>query len=188
MSDDRHMRIMVRKVDQEEADRIRMQITAFFLQWVMSIKEGMDPASWLNIGGPEAESFLEALAIGGAHPLLEHWQRTRKTLGNPPPALTEIHAILLAVALKRAGYGSMEQAREFAAQQMKRAGVFAKKPTAKTIENWQARQQALSPWDEQIVATALASCGVQAPHRLALFFVGLAHYVSNPTAVAPRDP
>jgi hypothetical protein len=194
MSDDRHMLIKVRKVDREEADRIRAQVTACFLQWVMSVKKRMDPATWLNVGGPEGESFVEALAIGGAHPLLEHWQATRKALGNPPPPLTEIRArrlaVLLAVALKRAGYGnrSMEDARRFAAQQMGRAGVFAKPPTAGAIAHWQERQQALSPWDEQLVATALASCGVEAPHRLAHFFVGLAHYASNPTAVAVRDP
>ena len=194
MSDDRHMLIKVRKVDREEADRIRARVTALFLQWVMSIKGRMDPATWRNIGGPEAESFLEALAIGRTHPLLDYWQATRKALGHPPPALTEIRArrfaILLAVALNRAGYadGSMEEARHFAAKQMGRAGVFAKPPTATAIKRWQQRQQALSPWDEQLIATALASCGVEAPHRLALFFVGLAHYASNPTAVVVRDP
>jgi hypothetical protein len=193
MSDDRHMRIMVRRVEREEADRISTGNAMIFLCWVLSLKGFFDPAKWLNVGGPDAESFLEALAIGGTHPLLEHWLRTRKALGHPPPTLSAIRArrltILLAVALKRAGhYDSIEEAREFAAKQMKRAGVFTKSLTGTTVRKWDERQQGFSPWDEQLLATALASCGVEAKHQLVHFFVGLAHYANNPTAHAVRDP
>jgi hypothetical protein len=74
-------------------------------------------------------------------------------------------------------------ARKFAARELEHAGVFTAAPSPRAIQHWQTEQPPpLNPADEQLLGTAIAVCGVHQPHRLARYFIGLAHLVHNPTA------
>ena len=166
MTDDRTLTIMVRKLDgKADADRTRANLVKFFLSWVVNeLKQHMDAAAQLNIGLPEVEAFLEALVSGGQHPALQEWEEHKG--GHPAPASHELRArrliILLAVALERAGW-QKGAAHRFAAREATRAHVFASATTHKAIEHWQERQPELTPADEQMLATAIASCGLDQP-------------------------
>jgi hypothetical protein len=187
----RPLQIAIRRgLDKEAVDRTREESVHHLLWWLLSnLKAKLDPAQQRNLGLPEIEAFFEALVSGGEHPALKGWE-SRKG-GHPPPAAHEWRArrliVLLSVALKRSGWNrSMEETREFAAKEATRAEVFAEVVTAKAIRKWEERQPALTPADEQLLATAIACCGVNAPHNLAKYFIGLAHFVHNPSAMVVR--
>jgi hypothetical protein len=131
----------------------------------------------------EFESFVVALLGGGSHPALEAWLTRRK--GAPPADIGALRSrrliMLMATALERAGMSAAE-ARRVAAKEATMAAIFpGEAVTAKAVEHWLERSPELTPADEQLIANAIASAGTAAKHRLALYFIGLAHFASNPS-------
>jgi hypothetical protein len=186
-----HFTVMVRKVDKDDSEMTRAKIVEQFLWWVViGLKKHTDAATWLNMGGPQVEAFIEALSTGGTHPFLRTWEERKAMAGRPPPPEHELRArrlvVLMCMALERAGLNK-RAARRFAAKELAHSGVFANAPSHKTIEHWQERQPPLTPADEQLVATGIACCGLKEHRRLAIYFIGLAHFAHNPTAVVVRE-
>jgi hypothetical protein len=182
--------IAVRSVDSDEAHALRADTVRLVLrEHVRGLKENLDPARWLNSGWAEVESFVEALCSGGMHPALIDWEADKDRAGHPAPSSRELYvrrlAVLMAIGLNRIGL-SGRNARRFAADELARAGVFDSAPTAKRIEHWQARYfPALDTGAELLLATGIATAG-RDPHKLALYFIGLSHVATNPTAVVVK--
>ena len=183
--------IYPRKFDKEQGDEVRgLRAAECFRRLLTAARAELDDVNWRHLGLNEAEAALEAWSSGGRHGFFETWERRRGEFGRnrPAPGLTELRArrivVLMCVALERAGGFSRRQARKFAAKELASKGVFERAPSHRAIEHWQLEQSArLTPQEEQFVATGIASCGARQPHRLAMYFIGLAHLVSNP---APR--
>jgi hypothetical protein len=188
---DRNNIIAVRKFKSKaDADELREQLVAHFMYSVIdAFKQKADLSTRVNSGAVEFEGFVAALMGGGTHPLLERWQRQRK--GTPAADERELRArrliVLMTIALERTGL-SMAEARRFAAKETTVAGVFPGETiTAKAVEHWAERQDELTPRDEQLVATSIACCGLHAQRRLALYFIGLAHFSHNPSVAIVRE-
>jgi hypothetical protein len=189
MTDDdpRNNIIQVRKFkNKADADAVRERTLQHFVYRVIdTLKKQTGLTEQVNSGLLEFESFIEALEGGGSHPKLETWLQRRK--GTPPADARELRArrliVLMTIALERTSMPrSMAEARRFAAKETNAAHVFPGETiTAKAIEHWHDRQPELTRWDEQLVATAIASIGMGAPRRLATYFVGLAHFAHNPS-------
>jgi hypothetical protein len=182
--------IAVRSVDADEAHTLRADTVRLVLrEHVRGLKGKLDPESWINGGWAEVESFVEDLCSGGMHPALVDWEADKDRAGHPAPSSRELYArrlaVLMAIGLNRIGL-SGRNARRFAASELARAGVFDSAPTAKRIEHWQARYfPALDSGAELLLATGIATAGRDA-HKLALYFIGLSHIATNPTAVAVK--
>ncbi len=177
--------IAVRKFKSKaDADAVREQTLTHFLYSVLdTLKRQTNLAAQVNSGLLEFESFVEALMGGGSHPALENWMHRRK--GTPAADARELRArrliVLMSIALERTGM-TMAGARRFAAKETNAARVFpGENVTAKAIEHWHDRAIELTPQDEQLVATSIACVGLDAPRRLALYFIGLAHFAHNPS-------
>ena len=174
-----------------DADAVRERRLQDFMYSVLdAFKQQTNLTTQVNSGALEFESFIDALMGGGSHPALEAWMQRRK--GTPAADARTLRArrliVLMTIALERAGIGSMAKARQFAAKETNAAKVFpGEVVTAKALEHWHDRQPDLTRWDEQLVATSIASVGLDAPHRLALYFIGLAHFAHNPTAVIVQE-
>jgi hypothetical protein len=183
--------VVVRCIEPDERHTLRADVVRLVLrEHLRGLKEKLSAESWLNGGWSEVESFVEALCSGGAHPALTQWEADKAAAGHPAPSSREHYArrlaILLAVGLNRIGLSS-RSARRFAADSLARAGVFESAPTAKGIEHWQARYfPALDTSAELLLATGIATAG-RDPHKLALFFIGLAHVAANPTPTVVRS-
>jgi hypothetical protein len=183
--------IFPRRFDEEQADEVRGVRAAECFQHMLTAAKAQlagGDVNWYALGLGEAEAVMEAWSTGGRHGFFQIWQRRKATIGGnrPAPSPTELRArrmvVLLCVALERGGCRK-RAARKLAARELEMAGVFTHAPTHRSIEHWQGEQSALAPADEQLLATAIASCGFGDPHRLATFFIGLAHLFHNP---APR--
>lgn len=156
-------------------------------QMVNVFKQRMDPAAALNFGLHEAESYLEAVATGGKHPLVTAY-KARAKAGRPPATGNERQArrlcVLAVIALSRAG---MEKAaaRTKVCELLKHPLLFAEVPTADALEQWELRlKPPLTVGDEVLLARAVTRCGVKDLRELALYFVGMAHSLLNPRARA----
>jgi hypothetical protein len=190
--DEPHAAIAVRKFrNQDEADEVRCQVLeTFLLAAVEAFRQQTSLQHQVNAGVNEFEAYVDAQLSGGDHPAHTAWLRRRK--GTPAADAGTLRArrliVLMAVALARCGL-SQGGARRMAAKEATIRGVFPGEPvSAKAVEHWHYSQGALTPEDEQLVATALASAGVENRQRVALYFVGLAHLVHNPSAViVPLD-
>jgi hypothetical protein len=172
--------------DKDDADRARgLRAAACLWQLLAAAKAQLSAVDWHALGLQEAEAALEAWERGGHHGFFRVWEERKATTGRPAPSPTELRArrmvILLCITFERSGL-NRRAARKFAARELERAGVFATPPLHRTIERWQAEQPPLTSADEQLLATAIAVCGIGQPHRLARYFVGLAHLVHNPAA------
>jgi hypothetical protein len=187
MEDENDAKLVVRKFkNQHEADEVRRRVLETFLLAVSDILvKQTDIKTQINNGILEFDSFVDALLGGGSHPALEAWLGRRK--GTPPADAGELRArrliVLMTIALERSGL-SMAAARSIAAREATATAVFPGKTVAvKTLEHWHDRMPDLTPRDEQLIATAIAVVGIEAKHRIALYFVGLAHYAHNPSVV-----
>jgi hypothetical protein len=174
--------------DRDDLERARgLRAAACFWQMLAAAKTQLDAVDWYAFGLAEVEAALEAWQTGGHHGFFRIWQERKATVGGnrPAPPAHELRArrmvILFCIALERGGL-NRRAARKFAARELERAGVFAAAPSHHTIEHWQREQPPLTAADEQMLATAIACCGISQPHHLARYFVGLAHLVHNPTA------
>ena len=164
------------------------------LGWLLSMaKAQIDPATRLNLGFPEAEAFLEALANGRQHPLSKlHQKRARKQCGKPSAPLNEQYArryiIQGCFALEKAGL-SKTKARERMIKGLKNPPLFPETPSADMLENWQRRMMPLTPADQAFVADGLDRCGANLD-AIADHFIGRAHSILNPDACAviPSKP
>jgi hypothetical protein len=178
----------VREVDREQADKTRAEIVRYLLQQTIArLKTELDPASWVNTGWAELESFIEALHSGGLHAALQEWEAAKG--GHPKPLSRERYArhlvVLLCKALERAKYNK-RKARKFAARELAAARVFDSAPSHRTIEYWQEEEPELTHGDEMLIATGFATSNGH-PDRLAIYFIGLCHLTLNPTAVVIRE-
>lgn len=191
MTDDeaRFKAMAVRRLSPEDADATRVQIVHRFLEWMLQLKNGFDPAQWQNVGGPEFEYFVDALIGGSPHPALTDWNE-RIDPGNPglPPYETRARrlAVLMVIALGRACFSSQAAARRYVARELSQ--IFDGALTEKAIAKWQERlHPPITPADEQLMATGIAVCGRHEPRKLCLYFVGLIHVARNPTAIFPSN-
>lgn len=181
--------IAIRKIDDDEADRLRDEIVRTILRRIIAGARGnLDPAAFLNGGWDQFDGFVAALLHGGTHPTLTAWERAKANAGRPLPSY-EIHArrlaVLMVTALSRIGLAT-GAARQFAADELFRAGVFDEPVSRSTVKHWQQRDYAtLTPDDELLLATGIATAGRNA-QAIARYFVGLCHLVRNPSAVAVR--
>jgi hypothetical protein len=185
-----HVTIAVRKIGGADANKARVEIVHLLLrQMVDGLKARLDPASWVNGGWPELSAFVDALEAGGAHPVLAEWESARTKGGRPAPSTREAYgrrlAILLCAALERAGL-NRRAARQFAATELGAAGLFDGTISPKTLEHWRERASPMTPGDELLVATGFATAGGE-PRKLALYFIGMVHAVTNPTAMIVRE-
>jgi hypothetical protein len=185
MADESDAKLVVRKFkNQHEANEVRRRVLETFLLAASDIlMKQTDIQTRINAGILEFESFLDALLGGGSQPALEAWSERRK--GKPAADAGELRArrliVLMSIALGRAGL-SLAAARHMAAKEATAAAVFpGKSITVKTVEHWHDRMPDLTPRDEQLIATAIASAGTEAKRRIALYFIGLAHYANNPS-------
>jgi hypothetical protein len=174
--------------DKDDLERARgLRAASCLWQMLVAAKAQLGAVDWYALGLAEAEAVLEAWQTGGQHGFFDIWEQRRGEMGRnrPAPSSTELGArrmvILFCIALERGGL-NRRAARKFAARELEHAGVFATVPSHRTIEYWQTEQPPLTPAEEQLLATAIACCGVGQPHRIARYFVGLAHLVHNPAA------
>jgi hypothetical protein len=187
MEDESNAKLLVRKFrNQGEADEVRRRVLETFLLAVSDILvKQTDIKTQINAGILEFDSFVDALLGGGSHPALDAWLERRK--GTPAADAGELRArrliVLMTIALERSGL-SMAAARSMAAREATATAVFpGQNISAKTIEHWHERMSELTPREEQLIATAIATAGTEAKHRLALYFIGHAHFAHNPTAM-----
>jgi hypothetical protein len=186
-----HFQIAVRPLAAGEADRVRAEIIRKLLRETIGrLKSNLGPESWLNGGWSELADFVEALCSGRPHPALMEWEEAKRSGGHPVISSRERqvrrYAVLLAEALRRIGLPE-GGARRTAADALTRTYVFDDAISASIIRHWRERDYPiLFPEDEQIIATGIATAGLN-PGRLAIYFVGLCHLTRNPSAVAIRD-
>src|SRR5262245_22917245 len=174
--------------DKDDLEQARgLRAANCLCRMLAAAKAQLGAVDWYALGLAEAEAALEAWQTGGQHGFFDIWERRRGEMGRnrPAPSATELRArrmvILFCIALERGGL-NRRAARKFAARELERTNVFATTPSPRAIEHWQADQPPPTPAEEQLLATAIASCGVDQPHHLARYFVGLAHLVHNPAA------
>jgi hypothetical protein len=184
-------RVAIRKIGAAEADHIRAEIVRSVLRRiVVGLKAELDPASWLNAGWAELESFTEALCTTGVHPALTEAALLRARSGRPGPSTGEQYVrrlvVLMCTTLERSGF-NRRAARKYAARSLEHTGVFATPPSHRSIEHWQHDYAALTPADELLAATGLAAAGGE-PQRIVIYFIGLCHLASNATAMVVREP
>jgi hypothetical protein len=178
--------IVVRKFrNRDEANDARRRVLEAFLLATSTAFQQTDLAAKVNNGVLEFESFVDALLGGGSHPALDAWLARRKgtTAANIGTLRARRLIMLMAIALERSGMNGVE-ARRMAAQETTRAGIFPGETiSAKALEHWLERMPDLAPADEQLIANAIANGGTAEKHRIALYFVGLAHFAHNPSVV-----
>jgi hypothetical protein len=183
------------RLDKDGTERARgLRAASCFWQMLAAAKEQVGgAANWYGLGLAEAEAALEAWQHGTPHGFFRIWEERKATVGanRPAPLAHEREArrlvCLMCTALERTGL-NRRGARKFTARELERAGVFVNAPSHRTLEHWQSEQPApLSPQDELMLATAIATAGLGNPHRLAKYFIGLAHLVFNPAAVAVHE-
>jgi hypothetical protein len=186
MEDVTNAKIAIRRFqNQDDADDMRVRVLETFLLGVSKVLKQTDLKTQVNAGILEYESFLDAFLGGGSHPALERWLERRK--GAPAGDTGELRArrliVLMTIALERAGL-SMAAARRMAAKEVTAAAVFpGDNISSKTIEHWHERMPGLTPRDETLLSIAITTAGTEAKRRIALYFVGLAHYAHNPSVV-----
>jgi hypothetical protein len=172
-------------LEKEAVEKARgLRAGAFLWTLLAEAQTRMDPATWIDSGGLEAETALRAWDIGARHGFFSVYKERAATEGanRSPPAYTETIArrqvIRLCEALRRAGLGP-GAARKLAAKAFEKGLVFVHSPDA--IKHWQDREPPLGPDDETAIAMAMQRWGKD-PKRLASHFVGLALAVHNPAA------
>jgi hypothetical protein len=174
-------------VTKEDAELLRAQrVAACFWQLLAAARSQIDGVNWHQLGLHEAEAAMQAWERGEQHAFFRTWEARKATVGanRPAPTAVELEArrwvLLMCRALERTGLGRKE-AREFAAKELQRIDLYSRPLTARMIERWDGQQPLkLTPKDEQVLATGIAVCGRGAPHKLALYFVGLLHLVLDP--------
>jgi hypothetical protein len=172
-------------VNKDDAERARgLRAGAALLEMLASAKAQVGPVNYYSLGLQDAEAALEAWRNGHPHGFFQVWEARKASGGHPPPSASELNArrmvLLLCLSLERLG-SKRRAARKLAAQELNHAGVFTGAISHRIIERWQSEQPLqLTPRDEQLLATGIATCGHQAPHRLARYFIGLCHLIHNP--------
>jgi hypothetical protein len=181
--------------DKEDAERVRALRAAYCFRQLLAWARVQvnDPHRFALLG--EAEAVMEAWEVGAPHGFFSLYDRRRADGGggHRPPSATELQArrmvLLMVLALRRTGFEKNRPACKYAAKVLERAGVFESPPSYRAIERWQSDHPLeLTPRDEQLLATAIATSGPGAPHRLATFFIGLAHLVFNPAPQFRIEP
>jgi hypothetical protein len=181
--------------DREDAERVRALRAAYcFRQLLALARVQVNDPHWFALLG-EGEAVMEAWEVGAPHGFFTLYDQRRAGGGggHRPPSATELQArrmvLLMVVALRRTGFEKNRPACKYAAKALERAGVFEAPPSFRTIERWQSDHPLeLTPRDEQLLATAIATSGAGAPHRLTTFFIGLAHLVFNPAPQFRIEP
>ena len=184
--------------DPQEAERLRgMKAGQCFRHLLDAAKGQIDYAQGYAHGLGEAEAVLHAWDRGTDHPFFRIWQQRRAAQKRSGPTATELEArrmvLLMCVALERVGFSKVQRKlHKFAAEVLRGTSLFARPPTHRTIEHWAEEPVQLGPKDEQLLATCVAICGHHDPHKIALFFVSLAHLVHDPAVTvlieAPHLP
>jgi hypothetical protein len=170
------------KADIDQARGLRAG--ACLWQMIAAAKAQIDGVNAYAIGLADAEAALEAWTTGGQHAFFRIWKERKRILAHrsgPSPVELELRRMILLMveALQRTGYGPTE-ARKFAARELQHIKVLGK-PSDRAIEGWQDEHPLeLTPKDEQLLANGIALCGHQAPAKLALYFISLAHLVADP--------
>jgi hypothetical protein len=187
--------IVPSKLDKEDRERVRgLRAAECFGHLLTAAKEQIDNVNWYALGLSEAEAALEAWRRGSPHAFFDIWRERRGTMGanRAAPSTTEQEArrlaILLTVALERIGMGkhTSKPVRTFVAGVLEQAGIFTNPISDRTIEYWQSNAPELTPRDELTLATAIASCGAD-PYKLAYFFVGHLHLVTDPAVTVRHE-
>jgi hypothetical protein len=173
--------------NRDDRDRTRV-ILARHAMWELlaAAKKQMGVLRWINEGWLELEEFATCLDTGGLHPWLKEWKQKRSGAANRPTSsereLYAQHLICLAtVALERAFSLTRAQARDIVAR--KAARLFARPPSVKAIEHWQANQPPLSAVNEQVLVAAIDGSRVGEPgghDRLVDHFIAAAHAFITP--------
>jgi hypothetical protein len=181
-------------VNKDDAERARgLRAGAALLEMLASAKAQVGPVSYYSLGLQDAEAALEAWRSGHPHGFFQVWEERRAAGGgHPPPSASELEArrmvLLLCLGLERLG-SKRRAARKLAAQELNHAGVFTGAISHRIIERWQSEQPLQpTPRDEQLLATGIATCGHQAPHRLVRYFIGLAHLIHTPAIRVEVEP
>ena len=134
---------------------------------------------------------MEALCNFSIHSALTEWEDGKNKAGRPAPSTREIYArrivVLMVIALRRTCFRSKEKARQFAAQELQRCGVFEQAPSVKSLEYWEEQLQTPGPGEELLISAGIAAAGAGKPQQLALYFVALCHLAISPTAVAVEE-
>src|SRR5437763_12082929 len=133
-----HYGVAVRKIGKADSDKTSAKIVRFVLrEHLRGLKDKLDPATWVNSGWAEVEAFVEALSNFGIHAALTEWEDGKNNAGRPAPSTREIYArrivTLMVIALRRTCFRSKDKARQFAAGELQRCGVFEEAPSAKTL-------------------------------------------------------
>jgi hypothetical protein len=179
--------------DKDDAEQARgLRAGAALLEMLAKAKAQIDPISYYSRGLQDAEAALEAWRSGHPHGFFQVWEARKAGGGHPPPSASELEArrmvLLLCLGLERLG-SKRRAARKLAAQELNHAGVFTGAISHRIIERWQSEQPLqLTPRYEQLLATGIATCGHQAPHRLARYFIGLAHLIHTPAIRVEVEP
>ncbi len=177
---------------QQLADKARaLHALSCLMQLVVTARTQTDIVTWQQVGGLEAENFLDALERGLAHPLLQEWLERKSDGGRPNANLRERHfrrlAVLLSTALQRAlGRGKVREARNKTAKAL--AGLLTI-ASYKSIERWELElEPPLSDEDEAVFTAAFERCGPN-PKALIRHFVGFVHFpllTPAPKAIKPQ--
>jgi hypothetical protein len=172
---------------QPHRDRGREVAASHFIRQLLAqAKTQIDVVNWINLGGLDAEEFMECLDTGRPHPLLKKWRNLKATGGRPGPTSRELHArraiVLAVIALERAVSITNVEARKTVAKAA--AAVFDKPPSHEVIGNWHDAQPPLTPGDQQVLANAIARAKDDSK-ALIDYFIGLAHGIMTPV---PFDP
>jgi hypothetical protein len=68
-------KVAIRELDRADADKTRAEIVRRLSREIVEgLKAKLDPASYVNSGWAEYDTFVEALCNGGMHPALTEWE------------------------------------------------------------------------------------------------------------------
>jgi hypothetical protein len=164
-------------------DEARALLTISCLSAMVSVaKQQADLVTWREVGGLEAEEFVDSLQRGYHHPALQRWQRL-KAANHPAPTSRELRVrslvASLCTCLERIGL-SKRQAHRLVAE---RLNLLVPGITKHSIDHW-TRNNA-QPWAERVIQSALR-CG-KTPEKVVDYFIGLIRFRRDPFARAIRD-
>jgi hypothetical protein len=184
-----------RKLTKPQREQLRALLAAQFLWGLLAkARTGIDPVTWINKGGLEAEEFLECVDDGLSHPLLKRWRKRKCYANRPPPSRRERHArhfaVLATVALERVVSLDKDEARQKVAKAV--AQVFDNAPSPETIRHWQRDDPPLTEGDELVLGTAIGRCkhdtNDQANAKVVIdYFIGLAYLALTPGTVLDTE-
>lgn len=144
-------------------------------------RQQIDPVTWSEKGGPDAEELVDSLEHGWQHPALQEWVK-RKSDNHSAPTRHELHIrrliASLCLCLEKIGK-SKRQAHRLAAEGLQCVLPGIKK---NSIDHWARNNQVI----DKVVDSALRGRG-SPPDEVVKYFVGLIGLLRDPSTLAFRD-